>query len=248
MSYTSDAPQAPAGQPFAPGARYPNPSWMQRLAQCARSGLAIGLLAATASVTASSPAPLPERLIASLSLCDGSFFPMLMAHRDELQAQAPVEPRARSGTWPVENVADPEESRVFFSTPLKIGGLDIIGYFDEVIALPDGIAVSWGFMLATSLPEAEATLRPLLWDASRLRPDEGYFVRSEIWRHAQPQAGWSKEATESGLPKPGTVERVFLIETVEGDASFVRAGCSLQGSVSRGLLRQIRPEFPIPLD
>lgn len=197
---------------------------------------------------AASPAALPERLIASLSLCDGSFFPLLMAHREDLKAQAPVEPRGRSGTWAVENVAEPDESRIFFGAPLKIGGLDIIGYFDEVIAIPDGVAVSWGFMLATSLPEAEASLRPWLWDAARLRPDEGYFVRSEVWRHAQPSAGWSKETTEPGLPKPGTVERVFLIETVEGDASFVRAGCSLQGSVSRGLLRQIRPEFPIPLD
>lgn len=224
----------------------------QRLSSClarsVRHGLATSLLMASAGAMAAGAAPLPERLVASLSRCDGSFFPLLMKHRDELQAQAPVEPRARSGTWAVENVADPDENRVFFSAPLKIGELDIIGYFDEVIAIPGGIAVSWGFMLASTLPQAEAALRPLLWDAARLRPDEGYFVRSEVWRHEQPKAGWSKETTEPGLPKAGTVERVFLIETVEGDASFVRAGCSLQGSVSRNLLREIRPEFPIPLD
>lgn len=213
-----------------------------------RCCLMVSAMLMPALTGATAPAPLPEQLLSSLSRCDGSFFPLLMMHREALSAHAPVEPRGRSGTWPVENVAEADENRIFFATPLQIGGLDIIGYFDEVVAIPGGVAVSWGFMLGTSLPQAEAVLRPLVWDAARLRPDDGYFVRSEVWRYDQPKAGWSKERTEPGLPKPGTVERVFLIETVEGELSYVRTGCSLQGMVSRSILRDLRPEFPIPLD
>ena len=87
-----------------------------------------------------------------------------------------------------------------------------------------------------------------VWDAQRLRQDDPVLVRSEVWTHARPDQGWAPLVTEPGLPKPGTVERVLLIEPYDGETAFIRFGCAIQGQVSPAILDQIRPDLgPLPL-
>jgi hypothetical protein len=57
--------------------------------------------------------------------------------------------------------------------------------------------------------------------------------------------GWVKEVTEPGLPKPKTVERVLMVEPYNGETSFIRVGCSLQGAVTREMLDVLRPDLPL---
>lgn len=83
--------------------------------------------------------------------------------------------------------------------------------------------------MPTSTAEAVQNLRSLLWEGKRLRTEGEVFVRSEVWHHEEPMRGCMKESTEPGLPKPGTVERVLMIEPCNGEAAFIRVGCSLRG-------------------
>jgi hypothetical protein len=124
----------------------------------------------------------------------------------------------------------------------------VVGYLDELTPIPGGVDVSWGFLVRGDLADVASALKGVIWDGKRLRnePKAAYFVRSEVWRHANAAAGWAKEATENGPPKPGTVERVFMIEAYDGEpAGLVRAACSLQGDVTREMLQELRPDFPI---
>ena len=187
----------------------------------------------------------PEKLFAALTRCDGAFFESMRSLREELAPQGRLDERGRSVTWLVPEITHPTESRVFFNSPLKVNGLEMIGYYDELIRIPGGVAVSWGFLVSSNIPDANAKLRALVWDTSRLRQGEGYFVRSEIWSHSNSAAGWAREASEPGPPKPGTVERVFMIEPYDGETAYVRAGCSLQGSITREMVGTIRPDLPL---
>lgn len=200
-------------------------------------------LVATASAVAQ-PAD-DMGLIAALSSCDAGFFRVLAAHPQRLAPQGLLQPRGTSATFAVPDVTHPTDSKVFFNAPLRLHGLEVIGYFDELTPIPGGVAISWGFLVAHSVSETASRLKPSVWDAARLRQEDGYFVRSEVWRHANPEAGWSKEATEPGPPKPGTVERVFMVEPYDGETAYVRAGCSLQGEVSPDMVRQLRPDIPM---
>lgn len=208
-----------------------------------RQTLAAFLLVIWAS--ASGQATPEPSLVSALSRCDASFFKHLLSRQKDLAPQGPVQLRGAVGTFKVPNVAHPTDSKVFFGSPLQLHGLELIGYFDEVTPIPGGVAVSWGFLVASTVAEAAAKLKDAIWDATRLRTGERYFVRSEIWRHSNKAAGWSKEASEPGPPKPGTVERVFMIEPYKGETAYVRVGCSLQGEVSSEMMAELRPDFPM---
>jgi len=186
-------------------------------------------------------------LLTSLSRCDASFFKQLAAQKDDLKPQAEVQPRAAAATFIVPSLTQEGNRRLMFGQPLRVNGLVVVGYVDELTPIPGGVDISWGFLIRGKLLDVAAALKGVIWEGNRLRrdPQEGYFVRSEIWRHASAAAGWVKDATENGPPKPGTVERVFMIEPVEDDPGLVRAGCALQGDVTREMLLELRPDFPI---
>jgi hypothetical protein len=185
----------------------------------------------------------PEGLLSSLSRCDGSFFKAISASAQTLAQQGQLDLRGDVATWAVPNISHPMDSKVFFNVPLRVSGLEVIGYFDEVTPIPSGIVVSWGLLVSGDVSRAAEAVRALLWESPRLRAGDGYFVRSEIWNHSRSFEGWRKEATEPGPPKPGTVERVLMIEPYDGETAYIRIGCSLQGEVSREMMQSLRPDF-----
>ncbi|MFG6490203.1 hypothetical protein ACG04R_26260 [Roseateles sp. BYS78W] len=205
----------------------------------------LGLALAGAATAASAQAS----LVSSLSRCDAAFFQQLSTQKEALRPQAEIKPRAAASSFIVPSLTQPGSSRVTFGQPLRLHGLEIVGYLDELTPIPGGVDVSWGFLVRGKLADVVAALKGVIWDGQRLRQqsqdDMPYFVRSEIWRHEKPDSGWAKEATVNGPPKPGTVERVFMIETDEDDHGLVRAACSLQGDVTREMLQDLRPDFPV---
>jgi hypothetical protein len=185
-----------------------------------------------------------ESLPSILSRCDGSFFHKLHEQRDEFKAHAPMGVEGKAGYFKVPDQRHETASRVMFTKPISTNGLAIVGFFDEIMEDPKmGAFYSWGLLIQSSVQEAAQKLRTEVWEVSRLRIEEGAFVRSEVWRTAQPQKGWTREVTESGPPKPGTVERVLLIEPYNGETAFIRFGCSIQGEVTTAMLRELRPDL-----
>lgn len=202
----------------------------------------VALLLATA---ANAQMSLGERLVSSLSYCDARFFDEVSASRGELDRHAQVIARGRAATFPVPDMGHDTESKRFFALPVEVRGLIVIGYFDEIRRIPGGVIVSWGLLVPTSTAEAAQKLGGLFWEGERLRTEGEVFVRSEVWHHDEPMRGWVKDATEQGLPKPGTVERVLMVEPYKGETAFVRVGCSLQGAVTRDMLNVARPDLPL---
>lgn len=189
-------------------------------------------------------APNAQRLIGDLSRCDGAFFSSVASDRAAMSAVSPLSTSSGPAAFAVPERRHPVESRVIFKQPLNAGGLSVIGYFDEISELPQGMSsYSWGFLVAATVEATSSTLGPLVWEAARLRKDGEVFVRSEVWRHAAPEQGWARVITESGLPKQGTVERVLLVEPYDGETRFIRLGCSIQGNVTDRLLRELRPDL-----
>lgn len=194
--------------------------------------------------SASALSQVPEDLIRLLSRCDGHFFKVLADRKAQLSALAPMDTEKGHGYFKVANQRHPTDSRVMFARPLEVAGIKLVGYFDEIINIPDqAIIYSWGFLAAPGVRQAAAAWRSLTWDAARLRELEGAFVRSEVWTEARKEQGWAQVTTQPGVPKPGTVERVLLIEPYDGETTFIRYGCSIQGSVTTEMLRDIRPDL-----
>ncbi len=122
----------------------------------------------------------------------------------------------------------PAKSMVRFHEPLKVGDLELVGFFDDIVDVNAKTSLlSWGFLVRSSVRDAATKLRPYVWDSDRLRLDGSVYVRSEVWSEQHPELDWQKVATEAGEPKPGTIERVFLIEPSGDVPGLVRLGCSL---------------------
>ncbi|MET0310980.1 MAG: hypothetical protein ABW051_02950, partial [Burkholderiaceae bacterium] len=188
--------------------------------------------------------PRVESLLHSLSKCDDSFFRLVASSKVQLVDYAPLARQAGPTGFAVPDRAHETESRVLFRKPIRAAGHDIVGYFDEVHELlPDSHVYSWGFLVAGSVETVATAFQPFIWDAQRLRAAGPVFVRAELWTHANPDAGWTNVRAESGIPGRGTVERVLLVEPYDGETRFIRFGCSLQGSVTPPLIREMRPDL-----
>ncbi len=182
--------------------------------------------------------------VPALSRCGSEFFTALGTRKAALQELAPITERGSNAVFAVPDRSHPTKSRILFSKPASVQGLKFVGFFDEVVDIPNGMtSYSWGYLVAETVSATEAALKPLLWDVPRLRRDGPVFVRSEVWSHDNPVPNWVKTETESGVPKRGTVERVFLIEPYDGETAFIRVGCSIQGNVTEPLLRDLRPDL-----
>jgi len=188
-----------------------------------------------------------DQLIADLSRCDSSFFSTLAQRAGDYAGNPYLRVR---GSYAYFEVADRSNSKLSmrrFENGLRFGNLQAVAYFDELAGMGDnGAAVSWGFLIEAPIGEVVSATENLVWDRQRLRKDGNVFVRSEIWTHSEAERGWQPAVAPGGeVPKQGTVERVLLIEPYEEDASFTRFGCSLQGDVSREMLRSARPDLGI---
>lgn len=198
---------------------------MTQLASRFFSAIAALLLATSANAQMS----LGERLVSSLSYCNARFFDEVSASRGELDRNAQVIARGRAATFPVPDMTRDTESKSFFALPVEVRGLIVIGYFDEITRIPGGVIVSWGLLVPTSTTEAAQKLGGLFWEGERLRTEGKVFVRSEVWHHDEPMRGWVKETTESGLPKPKTVEQVLIVEPYSGETELSAWGVRCKG-------------------
>jgi hypothetical protein len=197
-----------------------------------------------ACVNAMAQATPAESSIRELSRCDSTFFLGLARDRATLTQYADLGTHRESAYFKVPEQRHPTESRVVFRTPMKIAGVEIVGYFDEIQEIPGpALIYSWGYLVSSTVPVASKALAPFIWDANRLQDEGVVMVRSEVWTHARREQGWTKVKTEPGLPKPGTVERVLLIEPYDDETRFIRFGCSIQGAVTKEMLREIRPDL-----
>lgn len=203
---------------------------------------ALLLLAAATSAAAQDAEP--DLFFSALSKCDRSFFEKLEEHRGTLEKLAPMRSSGQSASFKVPSPEHRTNSRVMFAKPPVVEGLRVVGYFDEVLDIPNGMSsYAWGYLIASDVEETAKKLHGLIWDPMRLRKDGPIYVRSEIWSHDKPDAGWARASTESGVPKRGTVERVLLIEPYDGETAFVRFGCAMQGNITEPLLRAVRPDL-----
>ena len=206
--------------------------------------MAIGLALLAGSAHGANPPP-SDRILSDLSRCDRTFFATLGQHAGDYASNPHFRTSGTDGYFAVADRSNQKLSIRKFSPPLKIGSFDAVAYFDEVFVMSgNSLSVSWGFILRAPIKDVVAATRSLVWDAPRLRQDDIVYVRSELWAHAKKDAGWEKVETASGqVPKAGTVERVLLIEPYEEDASLTRFGCSLQGAVTKEILKTERPDL-----
>ena len=204
----------------------------------------IPLLAIVATTSAAAQDIGQNLFLKELSKCDRSFFERLGERKSEMEKLAPMRSLGRSASFKVLSPEHRTNSRVMFGSPPEVEGLKVVGYFDEVLDLPNGMSsYSWGYLIASTTQDAATRLHGLIWDPMRLKKDGPVFVRSEVWSYDKPDAGWARSTTESGVPKRGTVEKVLLIEPYDGESSFIRFGCSIQGNITEPLLRAIRPDL-----
>jgi hypothetical protein len=202
------------------------------------------LLAVLAIISTCAHGASDELFIKELSRCDRTFFDKLGDSKAQLEKLAPMRSLGASASFKVPAPEHRTNSRVMFAAPVEVEGVRVVGYFDEVLDIPNGgSSYSWGYLMAGTVQAAASSLHKLVWDPMRLRKDGPIYVRSEIWSHDKPEAGWTRATTESGVPQRGTVERVLLIEPYDGETAFIRFGCSIQGNITEPLLRAIRPDL-----
>ena len=205
----------------------------------------ITLFAAVVASSTSLAQPTSSSLaLEELSACNATFFRALAARRSTLSDLSKLDGSATAAAFSVPERRHPTESRTMFKRPIQIESMKIVGFFDEILDIPDGMSsYSWGYLIEGAVPSTAAAAKKFIWDPSRLRSDGPVFVRSEVWSHSNPSLGWAKVQTEAGVPKQGTIERVFLIEPYDGEATFIRMGCALQGNITEPVLREIRPDL-----
>ena len=202
------------------------------------------LLSLVVTVGASAQGTSPDLFIRELSRCDHTFFEKLWENKNDMEKLAPMRSLGHSASFKVPAPEHRTNSRVMFESPAEVAGVKVVGYFDEVLDIPNGMSsYSWGYLIAGTVQEAATKLHSLVWDPMRFKKNGSVFVRSEIWAHDKPEAGWARVTAESGVPKRGTVERVLLVEPYDGESSFIRFGCSIQGNITEPLLRSIRPDL-----
>ncbi|GEM_PF-2434386 len=188
-----------------------------------------------------------DRILADLSRCDSAFFATLGKRDGEYSSNPYFRVSGSNGYFKVADRSDSELNIRKLTPSLMFSGLEAVAYFDEILDIEGGgVIVFWGFLFRAPINDVVTSTQSLLWEGQRLRKDGRVFVRSEVWTHGSEKRDWEKIATFGGQrPKHGTVERVLLIEPFEGDPSLTRFGCSLQGTVTREMLRSERPDLGI---
>lgn len=209
-----------------------------------QTALAFVLLLASITSFAANTPPM-DVVLSDLSRCDSTFFKTLKSKAGEFSAVPEFTLNGSTAYFKVPNRFSEGESFNKFPTAFKIGSFEASAYFDELWSMNgSGKFVAWGFVLRAPISDVIKSLRPLLWDSTRMKLDGVVYVRSELWDHSHSDLGWQKVSTEGGSePKPGTVERVLLIEPYERDQSQTRVGCSLQGSVTKDMINEYRPDI-----
>ncbi len=201
----------------------------------------LSLLLATSAFAATPTAP----VLSELSRCDRSFFEALKRLAPDLASHPHFASGPTFAYFKVADRSDPERSLQRFKTPLKLGKIEVTGYFDELMSLGNNnVFVAWGFLLRAPIKDVILAVQADVWDNSRLQADGDVYIRMETWDPARPEDGWQKVATPVGMDaQADAIERELKIEPYERDPSLTRFGCSLQGAVSKAMLKEARPDL-----
>lgn len=221
-------------------------AWLNTMTHTPRllaAALTMGLLTFCGIARAQQTAP--QLPVAELTRCDASFFNAIAAQAEPLKRIAPLKSRGSVATFDVPKPEGDGAPTLMFAKPVVVEGLEVVGFYDDSNGIPGVLDMHyWGFLVKASPSEVGRRFKPLIWEAERLRAaPEDSFVRSEIWLEKRAADGFRAARTQSGsAPRPGTVERVLLIE--EREDKLTEFGCSLQGpKVPEALLRDIRPDL-----
>lgn len=198
-------------------------------------------LAALSLPAAAQPAS-NDALMRALSRCDATVFEALAKSVSTLGSAMDLTIKGNLAYIKVPDRSQTGQNRVGFRAPVRLGKLEAVGAYDEMVGkLGEGATYSWGVLVKGSVADVAKGLRPLVWDAPRLRADGDVFVRSEVFTLDNAAKGWAKVQNEP-TPEPGTVERMFMIEP-DTDPALARVGCTLRGSITEGTLRELRPDL-----
>lgn len=190
--------------------------------------------------------PQTDRVLADLSRCDATFFKTLGEHVVQYSTNPFFQLKGAYGSFQVEDRRDPNANVRTLTPAIQLNNLEAVAYFDEVSSFGNTTFLFWGFLLRANMDEVLAATRPVIWDSQRLKAEDNVFVRSEMMDLSEKEHIWKKVATTGNqAPRPGTVERVLLIEPYEKDASLIRFGCSIQGTLTKELIRTERPDIQL---
>jgi hypothetical protein len=185
-----------------------------------------------------------ERLFHAFSACDGSFFREIQAQRMAFSTVSDLKTKA-DVAWPrVEDRAQDATGVQIFRRPLQLGPVDLYAYVDTVTDLGElGMYYNWGFVSSQS-PEAVAgAIVRRAQGGERLREVAGTYARLDVWVYDK----WiavGDPASMAGQPAGSGLERVLLIEATDTPRpGSTLIACSLQGKLSRPLLRTFRPDI-----
>ncbi|WP_440216749.1 hypothetical protein [Chromobacterium piscinae] len=207
------------------------------------TSILLGIMA-TASFSAFSGGLDDANMLKKFSLCDASFFSYLNEYADEAKQLASIEQQQNFLNFKVEDrLKDGAPSTVRFTHPLQIGALTILGYQDNYSNLGRlGRYYYWGFVVK-GLPDD--VYRQLPQEiAQKLHKDKESYTRNE-WKivKQEPTEWLSGSASAAGEPtRPGTAERLLMIEKSDGAPQESTILCSVQGTILPAVLKNIRPD------
>ncbi|WP_145929253.1 hypothetical protein [Chromobacterium vaccinii] len=207
------------------------------------TSILIGIMA-TASSSAFSGGLDDANMLKKFSLCDASFFSYLNEHAEEAKQLAPVEQQQNFLNFKVgDRLKDGAPSTVRFTHPLQVGTLTILGYQDNYSNLGRlGRYYYWGFIVK-GLPDE--TLHQLPHEiAQNIYKNGEAYSRNEWKPSSEESSKWmAGAASPSGEPtKPGTIERLLILDKNEGASNESTLFCSLQGDIYPVDLKDIRPD------
>jgi hypothetical protein len=193
-----------------------------------------------------------DKSITAFTACDAGFFKTVSAEASAWRTHTEIA-GADGLAWIKTNDRNATGGNVS-EIPGKpvVAGLTITHYLDEASNLGSiGQYYYWGFKVSGTLDSVAEQIKPLVSNNTRLRKDDGVYVRTELKFAGKP---WLPIATQGGrAPRPFTVERAFLIEKDPELPNTVKVLCSLQGDITAEILQELRPDidpknYPVQLD
>jgi hypothetical protein len=199
------------------------------------------VLSSLSIIAASASAQLSEQALRDFTACDASFFQRLATETRTTEALPALQRKDNVAWIKVPDRSNDKKNQLQFNPPVRVAELNFSGYFDESSDLDmAGKFYSWGFIVEGSLNDVANKLKPYIKNVERLRRGKEEYARTEI----KVGESWLPINLPSGtVPMPLTVERVFILETVDEKKTAVRVTCSLQGAVTGDMLKQERPDI-----
>ncbi len=200
------------------------------------------LFAALTLTALPASAQIAEQTLREFTACNGSFFRALAQDAAAGQAWPALERKGEIAWIKVRDRKSTPENQLDFASPVTVGGLKLLGYFDEISDLQQlGRYYYWGFIVEGSVEEVIGKLRPMTVNANRLRPAGPDYARTEVKIGS---SDWLAFNMGSGsVPRKNTIERALIIEGMENNVHATRVSCSLQGAVTAMVLMTERPDL-----